>query len=40
MISGSSVEQKAMSHNKVKRTIGKVLTGYCDEDENSFIQLT
>jgi hypothetical protein len=40
MISGSSGEQKAMSHNKVERTIGKVLIGYCDEGDNSFIQLT
>jgi hypothetical protein len=40
MTSGSSKEQKAMSHNKVERTIGKVFTGYCDESDHSFIQLT
>jgi hypothetical protein len=40
MTSGSSEAQKAISHNKVEKTIGKVFTGYCDEGGHSFIQLT
>jgi hypothetical protein len=40
MTSGRSEAQKAMSHNKVERAIGKIFTGYCDDGDQSFTQLT